>query len=67
MADLNRMAFKVVQHATEPRAEPSAVQLDGRKGGLKGGRAWAEKLSPEKRSEIARKAARARWAKPLDG
>ena len=32
-----------------------------RKGGLKGGKARAAKLSPEKRSEIARKAAAARW------
>ncbi len=35
----------------------------GRRGGLKGGKARAEKLSAEKRSEIARKAAKARWAK----
>ena len=34
-----------------------------RKGGLKGGRARAEKLSPEQRREIARKAANARWQK----
>jgi hypothetical protein len=32
-----------------------------RKGGLKGGRVRAERLSPEKRKEIARKAALARW------
>jgi hypothetical protein len=61
MADLNRMAFKVVQHATEPREEPSTAQASGRKGGLKGGKARAGKLSPEKRSEIARRAAEARW------
>jgi hypothetical protein len=35
----------------------------GRRGGLKGGKARAGKLSPEQRSEIARKAAKARWAK----
>ena len=35
----------------------------GRRGGLKGGRARAEKLTPEERKEIARKAAMARWAK----
>jgi hypothetical protein len=35
----------------------------GRLGGLKGGKARAEKLTPEQRSEIARKAAKARWAK----
>jgi len=39
---------------------PAAVAL-GRLGGLKGGPARAEKLSPERRFEIARKAARARW------
>jgi hypothetical protein len=61
MADLNRMAFQVVQHATEPREEPSAAQESGRRGGLKGGKTRAEKLSPEDRSAIARKAARARW------
>jgi hypothetical protein len=33
----------------------------GRRGGLKGGRARAEKLTPEERKEIARKAAKARW------
>jgi hypothetical protein len=35
----------------------------GRRGGLKGGKARAEKLTPEQRSEIAKKAAEARWAK----
>jgi hypothetical protein len=35
----------------------------GQRGGLKGGKARAEKLTPEERKEIARKAARARWDK----
>jgi len=35
----------------------------GRKGGKKGGKARAEKLSPERRKEIAEKAAKARWTK----
>jgi hypothetical protein len=35
----------------------------GRRGGLKGGKARAEKLTPEERKEIARKAAKARWDK----
>ena len=39
---------------------PHAVAL-GRLGGKKGGRARADKLTPEQRSEIARKAAAARW------
>jgi hypothetical protein len=34
-----------------------------RKGGLKGGKMRAEKLSPERRSEIARQAAERRWKK----
>lgn len=41
---------------------PAAVAL-GRLGGLKGGRARVEKLSPERRKEIARRAARVRWGK----
>jgi hypothetical protein len=40
--------------------DPAAVAL-GRKGGLKGGKARAEKLTPEQRTEAAKKAARARW------
>ena len=39
---------------------PAAVEL-GRLGGLRGGPARAAKLTPEQRSDIARKAARARW------
>ena len=41
---------------------PAAVAL-GRLGGLKGGAARAEALSPRKRSQIAAKAAKARWGK----
>ena len=46
--------------------ESAAVTL-GRKGGLSGGRARAEKLSPDRRSEIARLAAQARWKKAKTG
>jgi len=42
--------------------DPAAVAL-GRKGGLKGGKARAAKMTPEQRSEAARKAAAARWKK----
>lgn len=45
---------------TDSGKDPAAVAL-GRKGGLKGGRARAEKLSAKKRSEIATKAATLRW------
>jgi hypothetical protein len=34
----------------------------GRLGGLKGGKARAEKLSPEERKAIAKKAAQTRWS-----
>jgi hypothetical protein len=36
----------------------------GRQGGLKGGKARAEKLNPERRREIAKAAAAARWRNP---
>jgi len=41
--------------------DPAAVSL-GRRGGLKGGVARASSLTPERRSEIAKKAAAKRWA-----
>lgn len=64
MADLNRLASRIVKQATEPQdSQESEAQQNGRVGGRKGGKARAAKLSPEKRSEIARKAAQARWAK----
>jgi len=44
------------------RKNPYAVAL-GRKGGLKGGPARAAKMTPEERSESARKAVLARWEK----
>lgn len=66
MADLNQLAARLVKQATEPDDEPangapSPAQLNGRNGGLKGGAARAAKLTPEERSEIARRAAQARW------
>jgi len=59
-------AFRVVQEATgQAEEEQPKTDIDyaalGRKGGLKGGKARAEKLTPEERSEIAKKAAQARW------
>lgn len=67
-ADLNALAASIVNDATdedkvEPEddgKDPAAVSL-GRRGGLKGGKARAEKLTAEQRSEIAKKAAAARW------
>lgn len=69
--DANQLAKSIVDLATggddskpvdESGKNPAAVAL-GRLGGLKGGKARAEKLSSKKRSEIAKKAAAARWKK----
>jgi hypothetical protein len=49
-----------------PEKDRRAVE-SGRRGGLKGGKARAEKLSPERRSEIARNAAAIRWERPGEG
>jgi hypothetical protein len=51
---------------TVARKNPAAVAL-GRKGGKKGGPARAAKLTPEQRSESARKAVQARWARVKEG
>lgn len=50
----------IVEAAIREGKDPAAVLL-GRKGGRKGGKARAAKLTAEERSEIARKAAEARW------
>lgn len=62
-ADLNRLAAAIVGEATdETPQEPESQQIRaGRAGGVKGGKARAERLSAERRSEIARAAANARW------
>jgi hypothetical protein len=63
--DVNVIAANIVSEAIDEAQivkNPAAVAL-GRLGGLKGGKARANKLTPEQRSEIARKAAKARWAK----
>ena len=49
----------------EREKEPAAVAL-GRRGGLKGGMARAAKLTAEERSEIGKKAAKARWGRGQD-
>jgi len=53
---------KPVKQPPAPAKNPAAVAL-GRLGGLKGGKARMEKLSAKRRTEIAKKAANARWAK----
>jgi hypothetical protein len=63
--DLNRLAARIVRDSTDPAAradgkDPAAVER-GRKGGQRGGKARAERMTAEQRSESARRAARARW------
>lgn len=68
--DVNALAKQLVGEATgevEPvdpatGKDPAAVAL-GRKGGLKGGKARAANMTPEQRSEAAKRAAAARWSK----
>jgi hypothetical protein len=62
--DTNVIAANVVEQAVDEEQivkNPAAVAL-GRLGGLKGGKARAKKLTPERRKEIAQKAAQARWS-----
>lgn len=63
MADLNRLAARIVDQATgaDAKERETPAQANGRAGGRKGGRIRAEKMTPEERSEAARKAALARW------
>lgn len=70
--DPNQLAKLIVDIATgeaedqapptpeEEGKDPHAVAL-GRIGGKKGGKARAEKLTPQQRSKIAKKAALTRW------
>jgi hypothetical protein len=70
--DMNQLAKRIVDISVgeaedepireEPEKNPHAVAL-GRLGGLRGGKARAERLAPEKRREIARIAAASRWKK----
>lgn len=67
-ADTNKRAKAIVDLVTGDnnagqQIDPvkAAAALLGKKGGEKGGKARAAILSPKKRTEIAKKAAAARW------
>jgi hypothetical protein len=68
--DPSQLGKLIVDLATGEAAEtpeddgknPAAVEL-GRKGGLKGGKARAEKMTPGQRKKAAKRAADARWSK----
>jgi hypothetical protein len=70
--DMNQLAKRIVdlsvgdeteEQPIEREKNPHAVAL-GRLGGRRGGKARAEQLTPTRRSEIARAAAKSRWEKP---
>ncbi|MES2776351.1 MAG: histone H1 [Bacteroidota bacterium] len=69
--DINQRAKSIVDIATgdiedtiTPQDElKKAAAALGRKGGLKGGNARAASLTPERRAEIAKKAAEKRWGR----
>jgi hypothetical protein len=76
--DANQRAFEIVRRSTEEPDEPKAEETPaedtrsevskylstiGRAGGLKGGKARNDKLTPERRREIAQNAAKKRWNK----
>ncbi len=68
--DTNQLAKNIVDLTTgevqevnpDEGKDPAAIAL-GRKGGLKGGKARASKMTPGERSKAAKKAAQARWDK----
>jgi hypothetical protein len=68
--DFSVIAHRVVREATHQNTEPEKVEAKkpdyaalGRLGSKKGGKARAKMLSPERRKEIARKAAQVSWAR----
>lgn len=72
--DTNQLAKFIVELGTGQRVDPDPLEgkdrqraEHGRRGGLRGGIARAEKLSTSKRREIARAGATARWRKTTSG
>lgn len=63
--DINALAAFITEEVTgEPAPDTdknASAAIRGRLGGLKGGKARAAKMTPEERSESARRAAQARW------
>ncbi|HYO14939.1 MAG TPA: histone H1 [Thermoanaerobaculia bacterium] len=70
--DPNELAFQVFQEAIgeaprqTPEEDTTPAAIAKRKGAAKGGKRRASKLTPERRREIAEKAARKRWGKNED-
>ena len=66
--DPNQLAKLIVDIASGEASDdqPKAANRAGAELGRKGGRARADRMSPERRKEIARKAAQLRWAAKSD-
>lgn len=76
--DVNQLAHFLVEQTTKDREQPKAspaptkseisriMSAMGRKGGKKSARARMEKIPPERRREIALKAAKQRWSQRAD-
>jgi hypothetical protein len=67
-ADVNQLAYSIVLDSTDEqlptKAQVSLLMAElGRKGGKIGGKRRLETMSSAERSEIAKKAAKARWKK----
>lgn len=58
---MNTTAFDIAQLATGEVAAPSAHKIASKRGGLKGGKARMDAMTPEQRSDLAKKAAAKRW------
>jgi hypothetical protein len=72
LTDINQLAHRLMNDSTLNVADitpPTKAQISllmaelGRKGGKKGGKRRLQTMTPTERSEVARKAAKARWKK----
>jgi len=61
--DLNVRAFRVVQAALAEQTAPDKRKESSSRGGRLGGPSRAKSISAQRRTEIAKKASRARWSK----
>ena len=65
--NINVLATRIVEGTTTNLGDKNlAAVVLGHLGGKKGGKARAKKLTPEQRSDIARRAAQVRWQKVAD-
>jgi hypothetical protein len=63
IVDLATGAAQEMQTENRDSGKDAAAVSLGRRGGLKGGKARADRLTPEERKQIAQKAAAKRWSR----